>query len=312
MGYIHFTDEQKHRANNVDLVEFLQQQGEQLIRSGRERRLKSDHSITVRGNEWYDHSDKRGGYAIDFVKRYYNLTFPDAVTMLLGGESGISYTPAQNKKQEPPKLFALPNAHTDMRRVYAYLVKTRGISREVVSYFAKEKLLYESCEISKDKTKEYHNAVFVGIDEKGIPRHAHKRGLYTQGGSFKGNIESSHPAYSFHYVGTSSRLYVFEAPIDMLSFITIHPTDWRQHSYVSLCGVGEQAMLKMLELYPQIDHVTLCLDNDKAGIETCDKFKKILSVDGHQSERLLPQSKDWNEDLVSAQKSHNGFEMRMA
>ena len=311
MGYIHFTDEQKHRANNVDLAEFLQRQGEQLIRSGRERRLKSDHSITVRGNEWYDHSDKSGGYSIDFVKRFYNLSFPDAVTMLLGGESGISYTPAQKKKQEPPKPFILPNAHTDMRRVYAYLVKTRGISREVVSFFTKEKLLYESCELSKDKTKEYHNAVFVGLDEKGVPRHAHKRGLYTQGESFKGNIDSSHPAYSFHYVGTSNQLYVFEAPIDMLSFISLHPTAWQQHSYASLCGVGEQAMLKLLELNPQIDRVMLCLDNDKAGLETCDKFEKLLLADGHISKRLLPQSKDWNEELLSflRQEQSNGMEM---
>lgn len=151
-----------------------------------------------------------------------------------------------------------------MRRAYAYayLVKTRGISREVVSFFAKKKLLYESCELSMDKIKEFHNAVFVGLDENDIPRHAHnKRGLYTQGESFKGNVDSIHPAFSFHFVGTSEQLYVFEAPIDMLSFITLHlhPTDWQKNSYVSLCGVGEQAMLKILELHPQIDSVMLCL-----------------------------------------------------
>ena len=54
--YIHFTEEQKQRANAVDLVEFLQMQGEKLLPSGREKRLTSDHSITVRGNEWYAHA----------------------------------------------------------------------------------------------------------------------------------------------------------------------------------------------------------------------------------------------------------------
>ena len=52
MPYIHFTEEQKLRANSVDLVEFLRRQGEKLIPSGRDKRLASDHSITVRGNEW--------------------------------------------------------------------------------------------------------------------------------------------------------------------------------------------------------------------------------------------------------------------
>lgn len=56
MPYIHFTEEQKLRACEVDLVEFLRHQGEKLIRSGPEYRLASDHSVTVQGNEWYDHA----------------------------------------------------------------------------------------------------------------------------------------------------------------------------------------------------------------------------------------------------------------
>ena len=54
MPYIHFTEDQKLRANSVDLVEFLRRQGEKLISSGQDKRLTSDHSITVHGNEWYD------------------------------------------------------------------------------------------------------------------------------------------------------------------------------------------------------------------------------------------------------------------
>ena len=58
MPYIHFTEDQKLRANSVDLVEFLRRQGEKLISSGQDKRLTSDHSITVHGNEWYDHAQK--------------------------------------------------------------------------------------------------------------------------------------------------------------------------------------------------------------------------------------------------------------
>lgn len=311
-AYIHFTDEQKYRANNVDLADFLNRRGEKLIASGREKRLASDHSITVRGNEWYDHAVEKGGYSIDFVRQFYNLTFPEAVTMLLGGEQGQNYQPADQKKQEAKKTFALLNAHTDMRRVYAYLVKSRLIDREVVSYFAKQNLLYESCEKSKDGTKEYHNAVFVGCDENGVARHAHKRGLYTEGKGFKGNVDGCNPAYSFHYTGTDNLLFVFEAPIDMLSYITLHPQNWQNHSYVALCGVGGQAMMKMLELNPQLGEVSLCLDNDEAGYKASERLKNQLAESGYQCRRLISQEKDWNEDLVSGQQSPSGFEMRMA
>ena len=93
MPYIHFTEEQKLRANSVDLAEFLRRQGEKLIPSGRDKRLASDHSITVRGNEWYDHESKEGGKAISFVQTFYGLSYPVAVKRLLVGE-GIAYAQA--------------------------------------------------------------------------------------------------------------------------------------------------------------------------------------------------------------------------
>lgn len=311
--YVHFTDEQKQRANNVDLVAFLEMKGEKLIKSGREKRLASDHSITVQGNEWYDHSAEKGGYAINFVKEFYGLSFPEAVTMLLGGEQGEVYRPATQKKQEPKKPFTLPNPNSDMRRVYAYLIKTRHIDRGVINHFAKAELLYESCEKSKDGTKEYHNAVFVGLDENGVPRHAHKRGLYTQGAGFKGNVDGCDPRYSFHWIGESDRLYVFEAPIDLLSYITLHPQNWQQHSYVALCGVGSQAMMWMLEQCPQICQVSLCLDNDEAGHQASERLKQQLMEKGYTAERFMSQGKDWNDDLAAVLKqSQSGFEMIMA
>ena len=98
MPYVYFTEEQKERANSIDLVDFLQRQGEKMLPSGRDKRLSSDHSITVRGNSWYDHAIEKGGLAIDFVKYFYGKTYPDAVSMLLDGEQGIPYI--QSQKQE--------------------------------------------------------------------------------------------------------------------------------------------------------------------------------------------------------------------
>ena len=183
--YIHFTEEQKQRANSVDLVEFLKMQGETLIPSGREKRLKSNHSITVRGNEWFDHATKEGGLAIDFVQNVYGLSFPDAVIILLGGVQGVSYSKANNR-EETRKPFELPPRNNDMRRVFAYLIKHRLIDQDVVSFFAREKLLYESKEQSADKSNEYHNAIFIGYDENGVPRHAHKKRTIHRGKRLQG------------------------------------------------------------------------------------------------------------------------------
>ena len=61
--YIEFTPEQKERAATVNLEEFLLRQGEKLIKSGREKRLASDHSVTVRGCEWFDHAPNEVGRA---------------------------------------------------------------------------------------------------------------------------------------------------------------------------------------------------------------------------------------------------------
>ena len=296
MPYIHFTDEQKLRASEVDLELFLRGQGEKLIRSGPEYRLTSDHSVTVRGSEWYDHATGQGGGPISFAQRFYDLSYPEAMTRLLGGEQGVVHPPASKQKGPPRKEFVLPPANRDMRRVYAYLLQRRFLDREVVSTFARVGLLYESCEKFRDK--EYHNAVFVGKDEHGAARHAHKRSLNSEGRTFRINVEGCDPRYSFHHTGTSNRLYVFEAPIDLMSFLSLYSKDWQEHSYVALCGTSEHAMLWMLEQDPGVRSVCLCLDHDPAGIEASGRLADVLRERGYdQVGTLQPEHKDWNEDL---------------
>ncbi|MCI9670558.1 MAG: DUF3991 domain-containing protein [Lawsonibacter sp.] len=296
MPYIHFTEEQKLRACEVDLVEFLRHQGEKLIRSGPEYRLASDHSVTVQGNEWYDHATEQGGGPISFVQQFYNLSYPEAVTCLLGGEQGTVYASAAKQEERPRKEFALPTASRELRRMYAYLLKHRLLDRNVVNAFVRAGLLYESCEKFKDR--EYHNAVFVGKDENGVPRHAHKRSLNSLGKTFRINVEGSDPRCSFHHTGTSNRLYVFEAPIDLMSFLSLYPRGWQEHSFVALCGTSEHAMLWMLEQNPNIRSVCLCLDHDQAGIEASGRLAELLHKHGYDDVGMLQSEyKDWNEDL---------------
>ena len=290
--YIEFTPEQKEHAASVDLEEFLLRQGEMFIKSGREKRLASDHSITVRGCEWFDHASNEGGRAVSFVQKYYGKSYVEAMSMLLGESMEPVYPQAKKQEATRQKPFMSPIPKANMNRVFAYLLKTRGLDADVVSYFARRKLLYEDAV--------HHNAVFIGTDEGNCPRHAHLRSTNSFGKAFRLNVESSDPRYSFHHTGTDGSLYVFEAPIDMLAYISIHPDNWQTHSYVACCCTSPQPGLQMLK--PDTKMVYLCLDNDDAGHAASKRMAELLHERGVDTKRLVPELKDWNEDLLHTQK----------
>lgn len=210
--------------------------------------------------------------------------------MLLGGACGeIVRTPERPKERKP---FELPCAGSNMRRAIAYLVKERHIDEDVVRHFVNEHTIFEDAQ--------YHNVVFVGMDGQGQPRHAHKRSTQS-GSSYKCNASGSQPEYSFHHIGTGNRLYVFEAPIDMLSFISLYPDCWQEDSYVALCSVSPKAVLHQLRTNPHINCISLCLDSDTAGVEGSKRIAEHIKMLGdYHVECLLPSHKDWNEELCAA------------
>ena len=302
MPYIPFTDEQKILANSIDLEEFLRMRGEKLERVGREHKLiyydsSGRHdSITLRGSTWFDHKNQVGGGAIKFMQEFYDMDFQTAVQELLGRTvTPLSHSPPKAIAKEEKKEFKLPEANANMHRVYAYLIKQRFIAPDIISYFAKQHTLYED--------KEHHNAVFVGVDENGVPRQASKRSTSTFGNAFRITCEGSDTKYSFSHFGKSSRLYVFEAPIDMMSFLTLYPKEWQKHSYIAMNGVYENAVLTALKNHSNLSEVILCVDNDEGGIEAVDRLRDILNENGYSNvKRLAPPYKDWNEVL----KAKNG------
>ena len=308
MSYIPFTDEQKILANSIDLAEYLRVRGEKLERVGIEHKLiyydssgKHD-SITIRGSKWFDHKNQIGGGAIKFMQEFYDMDFQTAVQELLGQSvTPLSHSPPKVSAKEEKKEFRLPEANTNMHRVYAYLIKQRFISPDIISHFAKQHTLYED--------KEHHNAVFVGVDENGVPRQASKRSTNSYGNSFRITCQGSDTRYSFAHFGESKRLYVFEAPIDMLSFLTLYPKEWQKHSYIAMNGVYENAVLTALKNHSNLSEVILCVDNDEGGIEAVDRLRDILNENGYSNvKRLAPEFKDWNECL----KSQNGVEPLLA
>lgn len=100
--FIYFTPEEKARAQNTDLVSLLRAQGERPIRSGREYRTPNDPSVTVRGNKWYDHSARVGGYAVSFVQRYYRLSYQEAVLLTVCNMTWMNLRKAVSEKRVFP------------------------------------------------------------------------------------------------------------------------------------------------------------------------------------------------------------------
>ena len=277
-----YTEEQITRANQTNLVSFLNAQGEQLVKSGREYRWKKHDSVTVSGNRGYRHSQGRGGYPVDFVMEFYNATFPEAVKKLIGkeGEGRNSTCPA------PSPDFRLPEKEENNDRIIRYLTENRGIEKNLVEEWISSGDIYEE--------KKHHNVVFVGRDADGIPRYAHCRG--TGETKYRGDVAESDKSYGFCHRGTDNQLFVFEAAIDLLSFIQLFPKDWKKRSYLSLGGISGVALRAFLSERPQITSVFLCLDNDQAGNEACEKLAEEIP-DGYSVIRLKPSRKDWNEIL---------------
>lgn len=298
MTYIPYTEEEKQLANGVDLAEFLRMRGEKLEKIGREYKLiyhdgsgKHD-SITISGSKWFDHKNQVGGGAIKFMRHFYGMDFQTAMNELLGKSVfPIAHSPPKAAvPEEKPKEFCLPKANENMHRVYAYLIKQRFIASEIITHFAKKRLIFEDAE--------HHNAVFVGVDENGVPRQAHLRSTNSYGKNFRITAEGSDTKYSFVHFGSDEKLYVFEAPIDLLSYLTLYPKKWQNHSYIAMNGVYENAVLTALEKHKNLSEIVLCTDNDEGGIDAADRLTDVLQENGYESvARIAPKNKDFNEDL---------------
>lgn len=279
----------------------LQGQGEKLKKQGRVYRWLRYDSTVIDRNRWYRHSREIGGGPIQFMQHFYGMDFVEAVKYLLDGEEGAELVQA-SRTPEPKLPFTPPKLSKNMHRTFAYLIKTRKIDADIVQYFVDEKKILE--------TEEYHNVAFCGYDEKGEMKQMHLRSTLP-GNRFFLDIDGSDKQYYFRHIGTNSDVYVFEAPIDMLSYITMNKENWQESSYVCLGGVAIDALKNVLSTNEQISKVYMCVDRDDAGDKTVKRIGDELNEMGYEWERILPENKDWNEDLTAESEQTENFELTM-
>lgn len=280
-----FSPLEREIARETDLVAYLRAQGEVVSPSGTEYQWKCQgQKVTIRRNLWFHQYERVGGDAVGFLRHFCGLSYGEAVRKLLHYQGMEPTVP----EQPPAVPFELPPSNDNLRRVKAYLTSQRRLDWDILSTFIFRNMIYESAE--------YHNAVFVGFDPEGQPRHAHKRGTAARG-SFKGNVEGSRPEYSFHWVGRSEKIYLFESPIDLLSFLCLHPENWQQHSYAAACSVSDRVLFQCLRDQPYLEKIYLCFDKDTPGQTAARRISDKLFLQGISAQILLPTHKDWNEDL---------------
>ncbi len=292
-----FTSDEMDAARQTDLPDLLNSLGYQVKQKGNYHTLaEMPHIMIKRRASYYDNYERAWGDAITFLETHHNMDFKQAVTYLLEyhGHSREQPIPAPPRVSSPPKQkkqpaeFILPEAHTDHRRVFAYLIK-RGIARNVIADFIRNDLLYESAD--------YHNSVFVGINSDGKAVNAYMRGTYDQNGTgFKGDVPGGDKNNAFRLPAdpTKDSVFCFESPIDLMAYLTIYSEP--KTNAVALCCLHDGTLEQYLKENPHIKNITLCLDNDQWGREAAERFSAKYSKRGYTvTSRFPPKGKDWAE-----------------
>ncbi len=288
------------RAREVDLLSFLRVSDPgQLVRFSRDTYCTREHdSLKISNGKWYWFSRGFGGTsALDYLMKVQGYSLQDAVNMVLGNSVYERACIAANKEYLTKEL-KLPEKYGNNDCVIRYLIG-RGIDDGLIHYCISKGLLYES--------RNHHSVVFVGKDENGKPRYAAMRGVI---GDYKGEAYGSNKEYAFHLgdINNAKALHVFEAPIDLLSYLTIarmYDREWEQDAFLSLGGISGsksgsgvyKQLNRILGIGRNIEKVYLHLDNDEPGKNAAKQIADQLKSKYTIINAPPKAGKDYNERL---------------
>ena len=295
-----YTPDQIKQADTVSILAYARQHGYQPKRVGQNYKIPGYGGLYINDakNCFNCFSSDKGGGPIQFVMFMEGLEWKYAVAKLLDIEPvtysrEMGHIKGKVKTDTVPPFFNLPAHGKTMNHVFAYLINTRKLDKDVVYDFVKQKMLYEN---------DYGSCVFVGYDENHVPRCASIRG--TGGKEFKQDVTGSRKEYFFRKEGSNDTLNVFEAAIDLMSYITLQKRqsplvkshDLDDH-YVALGCLDFAAMHCYLRQHPAVRRIRICLDNDVHGRKAAAAL--YYQYSNRYAVRLdRPKGKDWNEDLV--------------
>ncbi len=309
-----FTQEQLARAKQVDLLTYISARYEVKPHGGTEYKIVEDGHDSViifpQTNSWYDYKNAVGGDIISFVIKHEGKDIVTAVKELINE----TYDPQKiyiSKLTEPTQSkerVTLPDKASNDRRVFAYLIKTRGIDRDIVKACIDNGSIYQSKEVIPrgDKEFTFNNCIFVGFDTENNPRYASQRSMNDNINvsfkPFKQDVKNSEKDYGFLIKGNDNAewLSVCEAPIDALSIATLNKQkyiDGKEEHILSLGGVSDKAIDEFLKHNDKIKVINVCLDNDEGGRKAGERIREKYSELGYKVVESYPKEKDYNLQL---------------
>lgn len=288
------------KVREIPIVEYAARMGFTVQKVGTYYTLKEHDSVRIdpRTNRFFRNSTGDKGSIIDFVMEFENVDNKTAISQLaryLGTDRPITTHSQSSKPKEKASELVLPEKSKSMRNIFAYLIKTRKISPEIVNDWVSKKNLYQDT---------HNNCVFVTYDNKGNPAFASQRGTNTSK-PFKADVPGSNYDVCHFINNGASKLIVCEGVIDLMSVQTIlkaHGRDLSSYNYLSLNGSTKvNAIINALQS-SQTDMVVLATDNDTAGRLARDTLRELISEYDSRikvEDYVPPHEKDWNAELVA-------------
>jgi len=274
-------------ARRASMENYIKSTGGTLLKEGRQYRVEGRSGLMISGNKWYSHTRLKGGNTLDYLVEMEGIEFKKAVEIL----SMINTDIVPPVMPSGIKNISVPERNTNDKRVIAYLVKTRGISPETIIPLLRQGRVYESSVT--------HNCVFTGVDGNNSIRYIMQRST-SPASSLKFESQGSDKAYSFSLQGKNDIVYVFESPIDLLSYSCMYSHVLLQESHMlSLGGLADIALEAYAARIPCIRHIIFCLDQDSAGKDAYTMLSKKYVTKGFKIGCHFPQQKDWNMQLLN-------------
>lgn len=295
--------------DEIEIADYARYLGFSLKKVGNYYTLKEHDSVMIspKKRKYWQNSNPssgkaigEGGSVIDFAMNFGGLSLNEAIKELISfgnirfeeySDSGYVVKKASTQKEKTP--LQLPEADTNMKKVYAYLTQTRKISVAVVKDIIARKMLYQDT---------YGNCVFVGYDimEKDKPVFGCKRGTNTYK-KFLGDVSGCDYTKGFYLDNLSKRIIVTESVIDAMSIMSLL-SNYRNYNYLALGGTGKYEALRYYLDNQDVEQVIIALDNDEGGIRGAVCICNLIRTEYPTVKRKwkLPpknQGKDWNELL---------------
>ncbi len=291
------------RVKQIDLLTYLKNyEPYELVHfSGNTYTTRTHDSLKISNGKWMWWSRGIGGRsALDYLIKVRGYDFVQAV-QTIAEQAAIQPPVSVPAEKKTEKKLILPKPYRYQTYAVSYL-QNRGIDMELIQYCLKTGQIYES--------ENYHNVVFVGMDQSGIPRYAALRG---SGSDFVGEASGSDKNYSLCIPAEEKccEVHLFESAIDLLSYATEQKLDggnWRETHLLSLAGVYQPAkeiekskvpaaLTRFLKEYPEVDRVVFHLDNDRIGRLATRAIRTVLPKKYQTKDEPPKQGNDCNDSL---------------